>query len=36
MRYMLLLKEQVYLRNIKEMASINRDDNLETIERLED
>jgi hypothetical protein len=36
MRYMLLSKEQVYLRNIKEIASVNRDNNLKTTKRLED
>jgi hypothetical protein len=36
MRYMLLPEEQVYLCNIKEMASVNGDDNLETTKRLED
>jgi hypothetical protein len=36
MRYTLLPEEQVCLRNIEEMASVNGDDNLETTERLED
>jgi hypothetical protein len=33
---MLLLKEQIYLYNIKEIASVNRDDNLKTTKRLKD
>jgi hypothetical protein len=33
---MLLLKEQIYLYNIKEIASVNRDNNLETTKQLED
>jgi hypothetical protein len=36
MRYTLLPEEQVCLRNIEEMASVNGDDNPETTERLED